>query len=228
MKGTLIVIDGTDGSGKATQTKKLKERLMLEGYTVHTLDFPQYDNNFFGNLIGEGLRGDLGDWVSLHPKIASIIYACDRLESSQQIQTWLNNGDIVLLDRYVSSNQIHQGGKILDEKERKEFLSWLDTMEHEVLSTPRPDLILYLNVPIAVTQTLIHSKENQVEKTYLNGRRDQHETDTNHLTQARASALKLVAERNNYTEILCTENNNILPIETIHNLVYAEVETFLS
>ena len=161
MKGKLIVIDGTDGSGKATQVKKLTERLLQENHNVKSLDFPRYYDNFFGKFIGEALRGDYGNWKDIHPKIASIIYANDRLESAPMIKDWLDEGNIVILDRYVSSNQIHQGGKIHDKHTRKEFMQWLDTMEHEILGIPRPDLILYLNVPIAVTREIIGRKRKQ-------------------------------------------------------------------
>ena len=121
-KGKLIVIDGTDGSGKATQVAKLKERLILEGVVVESLDFPRYYDNFFGKLVGECLAGKHGDFAALSPKIASVIYAADRFESAQQIRTWLDEGKTVVLDRYVSSNQIHQGGKIDNPDERYDFM----------------------------------------------------------------------------------------------------------
>src|SRR3990167_6836927 len=117
-KGKLIVLDGTDGSGKATQTKILQARLKKEGYRVQTLDFPQYEKNFFGGLIGECLAGEHGDFVSIDPYIGSTLYAADRFESKDKIMRWLRAGCVVVLDRYVSSNQIHQGGKITDAKKR--------------------------------------------------------------------------------------------------------------
>ncbi len=112
-KGKLIVIDGTDGSGKATQVALLKERLIKENHHIQSLDFPQYYNNFFGGMVGDALAGRLGDWAGTDPKIASVIYAADRFESSKQIQEWLDSGIHVILDRYVSSNQIHQGARLL-------------------------------------------------------------------------------------------------------------------
>jgi dTMP kinase len=227
-KGKLIVIDGTDGSGKATQVKKLKERFVSEGISVESLDFPRYYDNFFGKLIGEGLAGELGDWTALHPKIASALYAADRYESSQQISNWLDDGKIVILDRYVSSNQIHQGGKINKEKERKEFMQWLDTMEHNVFKIPRPDVILYLNVPLEVTQKLLVKKGNQESKKYLDGRGDQHENNLEHLEAAKESGLKMIAENNNWKKIECSANGEILSIDEIHTKIYGLVKDIIS
>lgn len=227
MKGKLIVIDGTDGSGKATQVARLKERLVSEDRQVETLDFPRYYHNFFGKFIGEALKGDYGDWAHTHPKIASIAYAADRMESSAQIREWIDAGAVVILDRYVSSNQIHQGGKIDNESERRAFMEWLDTMEHTVFNIPRPDIILYLDVSVKITQDLLIQKGNQESKKYLEGREDQHENNLEHLQAARESGLKMIAENNNWQRIYCSEDDRILPIETIHNLIYEKVQEIL-
>ena len=226
-KGKLIVIDGTDGSGKATQVAKLKERLMSEGIFITSLDFPRYYDNFFGKLVGECLAGKHGDFAALSPKIASVIYAADRFESAQQIRTWLDEGKTVVLDRYVSSSQIHQGGKIHDEQERKFFLTWLDTMEHEVFNIPRPDIILYLDVPIAITQRLLIEKGNKESKKYLEGRGDQHEDNPEHLEHAKQSGLKMIAENNNWVRIECSSDGIIFDIETIHEMIYTQVKNFM-
>ncbi|MCI5051310.1 MAG: deoxynucleoside kinase [Candidatus Pacebacteria bacterium] len=226
-KGKLIVIDGTDGSGKATQVKKLKERLKQENYKVESLDFPRYYDNFFGKFIGEALRGEYGDWKNTHPKIASIVYAADRQESASTIKQWLDEGNIVILDRYVSSNQIHQGGKIHNQEERKEFMNWLDTMEHEIMGIPRPDLILYLNVPISVTQKLLIQKGNKESKEYLGGKGDQHEDDPQHLEDAKQSGLKMIAENNHWIQIDCAPNETMRSIEDIHEDIYAQLQDLL-
>ncbi len=222
MKGKLIVLDGTDGSGKATQTKLLVERLRNEGMKVETLDFPRYYDNFFGGLVGECLVGIYGDWAALDPHIASVVYAADRWESKQQIDAWLDSGTTVILDRYVSSNQIHQGGKITDPDKREKFLKWLDTMEHEVFKIPRPDIILYLHVSTALTQKLLQQKSAQDRKKYLEGRGDAHETNQEHLDNAKQSAIKLVESMNNWVRIGCSrEGDEMLSIEEIHEKIYS-------
>ena len=163
--GKLIVIDGSDGSGKATQTKLLMETLRKKGVKVKTLDFPQYENNFFGELIGECLTGACGDFVTLDPRITSVLYAADRFESSEKITKWLDDGNVVILDRYVSANQIHQGGKIFNSRKRKAFLEWLDRMEYDIFKLPRPNKVIYLDVPIATSIGLL--QQAQQKKQYL-------------------------------------------------------------
>jgi len=111
-KGKLIVIDGTDGSGKATQVALLVKRLKKEGKTVKIVDFPEYYKNFFGAFIGHCLSEQYYKFLNVHPKIASVLYAADRWESSEELRNWLKKGHIVIANRYVSANQIHQAGKI--------------------------------------------------------------------------------------------------------------------
>ena len=120
-KGKFIAIEGPDGSGKETQTKILIENLQKKGFKIKTIDFPRYYDNFFGKFVGECLRGDHGDFVNLDPKIASVLYAADRWESSKKIKEWLIDGYIVIADRYASANQIHQGGKFLMNKRERSF-----------------------------------------------------------------------------------------------------------
>ena len=192
-KGKLIVLDGSDGSGKATQTRFLLARLKKEGYRVKTLDFPQYEKNFFGKLIGECLVGDYGDFVKIDPHIGSVLYAADRYESQPVIERWLKQGFVVVLDRYVSSNQIHQGGKILHPKRQREFLTWLDTMEHGVFGLPRPDRIIYLDVPTQISQSLLKTEDQKRKKVYVSNRKtDLVENDEEYIRLSRDNALKLV------------------------------------
>ncbi len=224
--GTLIVLDGTDGSGKATQTKLLVTKLQEEGYKVETLDFPQYDE-FFGKLIGECLNGEHGDWAHIDPKIASVLYAADRYHASAtKITQWLRDGVVVVLDRYVSSNQIHQGGKIHDEQERKEFMQWLDKMEHEMFGIPRPDVIVYLDVPLEVTRKLLQDKASDQKKSYKTSGTDAHEDDVEHLLNAKQSALKILTEDPNWIRITCYESDVLLSREAIHQKIYSSLKNF--
>jgi dTMP kinase len=223
-KGKFIVIDGTDGSGKATQVALLVARLQKEKIKVKTIDFPRYYDNFFGKLIGECLAGKYGDFLSIDPHIASVLYAADRLESATTVRTWLDKGYVVIADRYVSSNQIHQAGKITDVKKRKEFLKWLDVMEYDVFKIPRPDMVLFLEVPVAITQKLLHAKSLGHKKRYLAGKKDMAENDIKHLQASRMSALKLVKELNNFVKIECAPKKEILSRETIHEMIYTEIK----
>ena len=223
-KGKLIVIDGTDGSGKATQVELLRKRLVKEGKTVKIVDFPEYYKNFFGKFVGHCLSEQYFNFVNVHPKIASVLYAADRWESSKQIEGWLKKGYVVLANRYVSSNQIHQGGKIRDAKKRKDFLRWLDDMEHRVFDIPRPDVVVFLSVPIRVTLGLMKDRDKTHERAYLKKKTDVHENDPRFLENSRKSAIKLVEELNNFVKIECTKKNAMRTRDDIHEDVYQEVK----
>ncbi len=224
-KGKLIVLDGSDGSGKATQTRFLLARLKKEGYRVKTLDFPQYEANFFGKLIGKCLAGEYGDFIGIDPHIASILYAADRFESKEVIEKWLKAGYVVVLDRYVSANQIHQGGKVHEVKKQREFLQWLDQLEHVVFGIPRPDLIIYLDVPVAVAQKLLANENTRKTKEYLGKQqKDLAESNPRHLMESRANALKLVKKLNQWTKIDCIKKGEMLSRETIAEKVWQVVE----
>ena len=227
-RGKLIVIDGSDGSGKATQARFLIARLKTEGHKVKTLDFPQYEANFFGNLIGKCLAGEHGDFVSVDPHIGSVLYAADRFESRPLIERWLKAGNVVVLDRYVSANQIHQGGKIHDAKKQKKFLEWLDQMEHGVFGLPRPDTIIYLDVPVAVSQSLLKEEGQKRKKTYLKRRKtDVVEGSVEYLSNSRGNALRLVKKLNAWTKIDCTKKDEMLSREAIADKVWKKVATLL-
>lgn len=219
----LIVIDGADGSGKATQTELLIKRLRKEGYKTKTIDFPRYYNNFFGKFIGQCLAGEYGDFIALDPHIASVLYAADRFESKKDIEKWLKQGYVVVADRYVSANQMHQGGKIQDSKKRKQFLDWLDELEFGVFGLPRPDMIVYLDVPLEVSQKLLAGQQNGVKKRYLKGKKDLAENNAKHLEDSRKSALKLVQKNNQWAHIQCIKNGEMLSREAISEQVWQEV-----
>jgi dTMP kinase len=223
-KGKLIVIDGIDGSGKATQVKILKQRLLKERLKVKTIDFPRYETNFFGSLIGEYLSGLHGDFIAMDSKIASILYAADRFESSKQIKKWLDQGYVVLADRYATANQIHQGGKIDDLKKRKEFLAWLYKMEYGVFGIPKPDLVIYLDVPFEVSKMWLMNKVAKRKKKYLKGRKDVAEDNLIHLKNSRNSALLLTKENKNWTKIECCKDNLCMSPEQVGEEVYKIVK----
>ncbi len=227
-RGKLIVIDGSDGSGKATQTELLVKRLRREGRKVKTLDFPQYHGNLFGALIAECLRGEHGNFPELDPKIASTLYAADRFESKQKLERWLAAGNIVILDRYVSANQMHQGGKIRDARARAKFLQWLDDVEFGVFKIPRPDVIVYLSVPVAVSLELLKNKDQGKKKQYTQGRGDVVENDIRYLEASRRGAEAIVQKLNDWRRIECTDKKGTMRSrETIHEDVYSIVKRYV-
>ena len=227
-KGIFIVIDGTDGSGKATQTKLLASKLKKSGLKTKIIDFPQYENNFFGKMVGRYLSGEFGTSSEVSPYLASILYAGDRFESMSKIKQWLAEGFTVIADRYASSNQIHQGGKISDPKKREEFLSWLEELEYKTFKIPRPRAIIYLDMPVDISQKLLKKNSAQKKKTYLKGKKDIHENDLRHLKDAKNSAIELVKKSNNWIKIDCSKNGEPLAIEEINKTIMEKIMPLLS
>jgi len=226
-RGKLIVIDGTDGSGKATQTKLLISRLKKDGKKVKVVDFPDYYSNFFGKFIGHCLSERYYDFVKVHPKIASVLYAADRFESKGMIEKWLKDGNIVIANRYASANQIHQGGKIANTKKREAFIKWLSEMEYEVFKIPKPDTVFYLSVPIPMVLKLIDKRNKTSNRKYLGKKKDAHEKDTKFLENSRKSALWLAKTQKNWVKIECIKDGELERPEVIHEKVYKNIKKIL-
>lgn len=221
-RGKLIVIDGTDGIGKATQTKLLVARLKREGVKVKTMDFPQYYNNFFGHFVGAMLTGQYGDFLHIDPYIASVMYALDRWESKPMLEKWLKGGYTVILDRYVSANQLHQGGKIRSLAKRKKFMKWLDTVEYEKFGLPRPDLIVYLAVPFKEVRKLLKNKDRKKKHRHVHRGMDIVESDPAYVAAAQKSAARLLREQSNWVSINCAaRDGSILSREVILERIYS-------
>jgi dTMP kinase len=226
-KGKLIVIDGTDGSGKATQAGLLIKHLKRDGRKVKIIDFPEYSFNFFGKFIGHCLSEQYYNFVKVHPKIASVLYAADRFESKDKIKKWLKDGYIVIADRYASANQIHQGGKIANTKKRKSFLKWLAEMEYEVFKIPKPDAVFYLSVPIPIVLKLIKERNKNNKRNYLGKKKDVHEKDVKFLENSRKSALWLAKTQKGWIKIKCVKNRVLNTRGNIHNEIYEKVKKVL-
>ena len=223
-KGKLIVICGTDGSGKATQTKRLVRRLKLEGYDVEMTDFPRYGEKSAG-LVEDYLNGVYGDAKDVGPYRASIFYACDRYAASFQIRKWLEQGKIVVSNRYVSANQGHQAGKIKDSEERDRFLDWLDRLEFGLFGIPQPDMNIPLYMPCEVGQKMVDKKDL---RDYVGGKkRDVHEADLQHLRDAE-EAYAYVAEKYRWIRIDCNDGDEPLPIKDIHDKIWSEVKQLIN
>ncbi|MBL7045652.1 MAG: thymidylate kinase [Parcubacteria group bacterium] len=226
--GKFIVIDGIDGSGKSTQFDLLIKRLKKNKIAVKTPSFPQYEKNLFGKLIGECLRGERGDFATLDPKIASTLYAADRFETKELIEGWLKEGYTVIADRYASANQLHQGGKIKNKREREGFLKWLDIMEYKVFGIPRPDAIIFLYVPVEVSQVLMRERELKEKRSYLKGKVDVHEKDVLHQQAALESALSIIKKKNAWHKVDCVVRNKMRTREEIHEDVFNTVKKVLN
>lgn len=218
----LIVIEGTDGSGKGTQTNLLIERLQKEGHTVQLGDFPRYDeaSSYF---VQQYLNGAYGSATDCSAKKASLFYAMDRFAASFSMKEFLAKGGIIICNRYVSANKGHQLGKIKDEEERNNFLAWLNDLEYEILGLPKEDKTFLLFVPPSLNQQLVDKKD---ARSYTNLKRDIHEADKQHLIDA-ADAFSWVAKKESWEIITCVEDGVMRSIESIHEELYAKIVPLL-
>lgn len=217
---SLIVIEGTDCSGKETQSNLLLERLKKEDEKIEKLFFPNYDSPT-GKIVGGPYLGKqhICDGyfpegaASVDPKVASLYFAADRRYNSNKIKEFLANNINVVIDRYVESNMGHQGGKLKSQEERLAMYKWLETLEYGLLELPRPDLVIFLYMPY---QYAVKLKKNRLEL-------DQHETSEEHLRNAENTYLEL-AELYNFSKVDCVKNNQLRTIEEIHEEVYSLVK----
>ena len=179
--GRLIAIEGIDGSGKRTQLDLLSGVLEAGGNRVYSTGFPQYDS-WFGRIVGKFLNGELGALEAVDPHLTALLYAGDRFEAKPKIEAALNEGKIVLIDRYIGSNLAHQTARAAANK-RAEFRRWIEHLEYNIYDLPREDLILYLRVPPAEAQKLVVLKS---QRSYTNAKQDLQEASLRHLQDAAA------------------------------------------
>jgi dTMP kinase len=224
-KGKFIVLDGTDGSGKATQTEILAERLREAGHQVEVADFPQYGNKSAG-LVEEYLNGKFGEADAVGPYRASIFYAADRYAASFKIKKWLDAGKIVISNRYVTANMAHQGGKIKDDAKRKKYFSWLYKLEYKLFKIPQPDLNIILHVPAEIAQKMVDQKES---RAYIGGaKRDIHEADLNHLKNAEKVYLEIAKSFPGFTLVECVRAGQIMSREEISDLIWKKIKVMIN
>ena len=221
-KGLFIVIEGTDGSGKGTQTKLLVDKLRKNGREVEIADFPQYGKKSAA-MVEEYLNGKFGGPEDVTPYQASTFYAIDRYAASFNIRKWLTEWKIVISNRYVSANMGHQAGKIKDLVERDKFLDWLDKFEYGLFNLPRPDETIFLYMDPEIWQQLVDHKSQKERKYAYGQKRDIHERDLNHLKNA-SEAYRYVAKKYNWVTIECAPDLNLRMIEDIKNEIWSVVK----
>ena len=215
--GKLFVIDGTDGSGKQTQSSLLKERLKNEGIDFRAVSFPNYDSPSSA-LVKMYLEGDFGtNAQEISPYIASTFYAADRYATFKtEFEEYYKNGGIIIADRYTTSNMIHQAGKIKDDKEREKFLNWLWDFEFNLYGLPIPTEVIFLNMPLEYSKKLMENRENKITHE---AKKDIHESSKEHLQSAYNEACKL-AKKYNWYEIKCVKEDKIRTVEDINDEIY--------
>lgn len=218
MKGKLIVLEGTDGSGKATQTELLYQWLKAQGYACRKVDFPRYKEESSA-LIRLYLGGAFGTKASdVNAYAASTFYAVDRYASYRQDWgAFYEDGGIVVADRYTTSNAVHQAAK-LPAQEREDYLDWLYEFEFERMGLPKPDLVFYLDVPAELSQRLLHRRQEQTGT-----QADLHEQDLEYLRHCRENGCQ-VARKLGWRRIACNAGETMRTVEQIHQEIVAAVQ----
>lgn len=219
--GKLIVIEGTDSSGKETQTKRLFEKLEEKGLKVKKISFPNYDSPAC-EPVKMYLAGAFGeDAMKVNPYPVSTMYAIDRYASFKtDWEKFYNEDGIIVTDRYVTSNMVHQASKIRDLDEKKKYLNWLEDLEYEKMGIPRPDLVIFLNMPTDMAIRLMAERKNKITGEE---KKDIHERDKEYLKESHANACK-IANIYNWKEIKCNDGERIKTIEEIGEEVFFLVE----
>lgn len=222
-KGKLITIEAGDGSGKATQTKALYDRLLAEGYQVLKVEYPDYQSESSA-LVRMYLGGEFGQQAgNVSAYGASAFFAVDRYAS--YLLKWrqaYESGWIILADRYTTSNMVHQAVKLKDSAEREEFLTWLWDFEFGRLQLPVPDRVIYLDMPPEISDRLINSRAAKDSSR----KKDIHEKDTSYLHHCHR-AYNEVAEKYGWVKISCAQQGNLRTVQDIHEDVYQAVKEIL-
>lgn len=221
MNGRLIVFEGTDGSGKATQSRLLCEHLRRENIPYKNITFPRYGKPSAA-MVQEYLDGNLGRRPGdVNAYAASLMFSMDRYASyKQDWGAFYEAGGLVIADRYTTSNAVHQASKLPD-GEREKFLDWLFGFEYGLLGLPEPSLVFYLDVPTEVTERLMRERERATHTAA-----DIHEADDAYLRECRENA-RGVAARCGWQRVDCTRDGRMRGIEDIHEEVYARVKALL-
>ena len=214
--GKLVVIEGSDGSGKATQTRKLYERLRDLEVKVERVSFPNY-NSDSSALIRMYLRGDFGgDAEAVNPYAAAAFYAVDRFASLDDWKDFYDAGGLILCDRYVGSNMAYQAAKFKKKTDRTKFLTWLDDLEYNRFELPRPDMTIFLDMPPAISAILRRER----------GREDIHENDAEYMGKI-YNVYKEIAQKFNWKVVNCADKNFARSSTDIHENILALVEELL-
>jgi dTMP kinase len=216
----LFVVEGIDGAGKSTQIRLLREYFSKKGYSCEYLHFPRTEEPFFGELIARFLRGEFGSLNDVDPWLVAMLYAGDRKDAAGLINSWLKNGNMVLLDRYTYSNIAYQCAKLNDPKSMDDLMNWILDLEFRHFAIPRPDLNIFLDVPFSFTQKKLLSSRTGDDRNYLNGTRDIHEESLAFQKKVRDMYLRVADADERLCIVNCGDNDgNILPPEKIFELI---------
>ena len=202
-----IVLEGLDGAGKSTQVEKITKHFKDKGLKTKFIHFPETDSPIFGELVAKFLRGELGANDQVNPHLVALIYAGDRNNSKDKIQNWLEEGYVVIADRYVFSNIAFQCAKLGTIHEQDRLANWILEMEYDYFKIPKPDLNIFLDVPPSFTESQLTKEREGDDRDYLNGEKDIHEEDLGFQQQVRFIYMNQVAIREKFKLVNCSNDN---------------------
>jgi dTMP kinase len=221
----LFVVEGLDGAGKSTQIRLLNEYFTRKGFSCEYLHFPRTGSPYFGELIARFLRGEFGALNEVDPWLVAMLYAGDRNDAAAKINSWLNNGSIVLLDRYTYSNIAYQCAKLNDPRQQDNLMNWILDLEFNHFGIPRPGLNIFLDVPFSFTEKKLSSSRTGHDRVYLNGIKDIHEGSLAFQKNVRNMYLRIAHSDNHLCVVDCSDTRGfMLTPEKIFELIIRLIE----
>lgn len=224
----LVVLEGLDGAGKSTQVKRLAEYLRSRYGNLEYIHFPRYDAPVYGELIGNFLKGEFGAIDSVHPQLVALLFAEDRHGAGPAIKRFIEEGSVVLLDRYVYSNVAYQCAKMPTEEKAEYLRQWILDTEYGIFGLPRPDLNIFLDVPISFVESSLNANRQGDDRGYLQGRQDIHEADIEFQKRVRGIYRKQASLDKDFLTIDCSgPDGAMLPPDDIFNKIKTAVDSRL-
>lgn len=223
-----IVLEGLDGAGKSTQIKMLRDWFLARGVESEYLHFPRFDSPIYGDLVARFLRGEFGSAAEVNPYLVALLYAGDRSDAAKMVQGWIDEGKVVIADRYVYSNIGYQCAKIEDDAERAKLRQWIFDLEYNYNKIPCPDLSLFLDVPFAFTERKLTEQREGDDRNYLNGGKDIHEASLSLQQAVRRVYLETAAAEEGLQVVDCSDaDGGMAAPEVIFSRIEAVVSKIL-
>jgi dTMP kinase len=222
MNGKLITLEGADGSGKGTQFQLLIDYCKTHNISFETMDFPRYEGSFFGALAGRMLKGDFGSAQSTAAELAVLPFACDRWLLKNDLLNWLQEGKLVISNRYTASSAVYQAARLPIEKQH-EFLTWVYKLEQEVIGLPKEDLVLFCHIPLSVAQTLVDHKES---RAYLGDKKRDINEESEPIQQNAEALYNALSKQSHWRTIECMQGDVLRKPDEIHKDIVDELVRF--
>lgn len=218
------VIEGIDGSGKSTQISMLQDYLKENKIQYKYLHFPRMETGIYGELVARFLRGELGSIEQVNPYLVALIYAGDRMDAANMIQSWISEGNLIIVDRYVFSNIAYQCAKLNNDQEKEKLKNWILNLEYNYNKIPKPDINIFFDVPFQFTKERLTRTREGDDRSYLQGSTDIHEADIDFQARVRETYINLAKTEQSLKLINCSDNERMMKPEEIFKLVISNLE----